>query len=146
MTTRSNKIYILSGILLLATAILKLISAVGHAKILKTYDPVFFMLTTGSVLSGAGIFEIIIGLILILNSSQPLKWHSLAFMCACFWSYRIGVLIVKPGKPCPCLGTVFGWFPWLNTHAQHVSLGILVFFMLCLIVCKRQPQINSNTV
>ena len=146
MTRRQNTLYIISGALLLATAILKFISAAGHAKILKTYDPVFYMMTTKSVLSGAGGFEVVVGLILILGRSQSLKWLSLALACGCFWAYRIGVLMVNPGKPCPCLGTVLAWFPWLQTHAQHLALGILIFLTLCLILCKPHLQNTCDLV
>jgi len=140
MARHTNILYRTAGGLLLATATAKLISFFGHAKILYTLDPVFFILTTKFLLLQAGIFEIVVGLTLLANTSSLLKWMLLLFTCLCFWSYRLGILIVNPGKPCSCLGTIFDWSPWLQTYSQYIALGILIFFTICLIPCNPRFQ------
>jgi hypothetical protein len=140
MARRVNILFRIAGGLLFVTAIVKFISVFGHAKILNSHDPVFYMLTTKSLLFEAGVFEIMAGLTLMLNKSPLLKWMVLLFTCLCFWSYRLGVLIVNPGKPCPCFGTIFDWSPWLHAYAQYIALGILIFLTICLIPCNPRFQ------
>lgn len=136
MSLRSKLLYRIAGVLLLVSAFTKFISVFGHARILKTMDPVFFMVTTKFVLLEVGILETAAACILIFGRSLFMKWMTLLILCLGFWSYRLGVLLVAPGRPCPCLGTIWDWSPWLRTHGDLFPLCILLFLTICLIICK----------
>jgi hypothetical protein len=144
MRYRGDIFYLISGVLLLATAAVKLVSMFSHAKILGAHDLIFFFLTTRYLLFIVAMFELLLGSILIFSRSGLIRWLSLGLVCECFWFYRLAIFFVDPEKPCSCLGTIFDWSPWMRAHGQQIALGILIYLTLCLVVFIPSFQSGRN--
>jgi hypothetical protein len=137
--------YRVCGLILLATAFAKIFSAFGRAKILFTPDPVFYV-SQRIVLAEAGVLEFAIGMLLLFWKCEQDKWKMLTLLCVCFWTYRVAVLISGAGGPCPCLGNVFDWSPWLRDHSQGLILAVLILMSLGVLVFNplRNPSFKKT--
>jgi hypothetical protein len=107
-----NLFIFLSGLLLLATAAAKLVSASGHAGILRMTNPIFGI-SFRNVLWIVGFLELVVALICFLGKQQKLKIWLIAWLATCFLMYRVGSVVMYNSKFCPCLGNL--------TDALHIS-------------------------
>lgn len=114
MTLGKIRLFIQSaGILLLVTAIAKLISSTGNAHMLNLSDPILF-LSYRQVFCVIGTLELIIGVICLSNKSIGLQAGLVGCLSASFVVYRIGLIVVGYHMPsCSCLGNL--------TEALHIS-------------------------
>jgi len=100
-----------AGFLLLVTAIAKLISSMGEARILKELDPVVHI-TFKMLFMSVGLCELIIALFCILTDKIKLQVICLAWLSTGFLLYHFAIWWIGYRKPCPCLGNL--------TDALHI--------------------------
>lgn len=93
------------AILLFVTGLLKVFSAGGTARILDQPDPLL-LLNVRNVLLGSALVEIAVAVYLLVATNNALRslflvlWLGVSFLL-----YHLLLLIIHPGKPCPCLGS-----------------------------------------
>jgi hypothetical protein len=113
MQPKLVRLFLLSaGVLLSITAIAKLISASGGARILQTPDPILSV-PFRYVFWVVGGIELVVALVCFLGTQVGLRAGLVAWLATGFVAYRIGLLWVGYSKPCSCLGTL--------TDALHMS-------------------------
>ena len=100
-----------SGALLFITAIAKLVSAGGNARILQMADPIL-SIPFRHVFWIVGALELIVAFICFFSKRLGLQAGFVAWLATCFLSYRLGLLWVGYHKPCSCLGNL--------TDALHI--------------------------
>jgi len=115
--------------LLLATALMKLLSIAAGERILDANDPILGMPYKGAMFGGA-ILEI--GVAILLSSHKrwtagllALSWLGLAF---CF--YHLALTVFEPGALCPCLGTLYGRLGIKLAAANAIAQVLAVFFLV----------------
>jgi len=101
-----------AGLLFLVTAIAKLVSASGSARILQNPDPLLGI-SFRTVFWIVGGIETIIALFCFFGKRRALQSGLIAWLCTNFVIYRLGLTWVGYHKPCSCLGNL--------TDALHIS-------------------------
>lgn len=113
MVERLIKCYLYSvSVLLSLTALAKLVSAAGSAKVLDTEDPIFHIRFRYVFVAVAGL-ELMVALACVL--AKPLRERAglVAWLAASFLFYRFGLYLVGYHRACGCLGNL--------TDALHLS-------------------------
>jgi hypothetical protein len=101
----------IAGILLFITAIAKIISGSGAAKVLQMPDPIL-MISFQQVFWLVGSLELLIACICFFGKRLGLQAGLIAWLATSFAIYRIGLLLSGYHKPCSCLGNL--------TDALHI--------------------------
>lgn len=131
--------------LLLASAILKMFSAIGNHPVLLKSDPVFPFLLKKYVLLMAGIVELIFAILCFGTQSLEKQLMALYFLLSVFSAYRIGLNVSGAAKSCDCLGLF--WVDIGFTAHQAYLLGVSVFwlytisFLVASIMAYREKRI-----
>lgn len=113
MKSKSFSFYIRSsGILLLITALAKMISATSSAQIMATLAPII-NISYRDLFIMVGLAEFMVGICLLFGKNVGLQVSLLAWLSTNILIYRIGLIWVGYHKPCSCLGTL--------TDALHIS-------------------------
>jgi hypothetical protein len=92
-----------SAALLTTTAIAKLVSCFGTAKILQNSDPLVG-LRFGHLMFIAGILELGVAAHSLFSRNRIVTVTLIAWLASIFVLYRIGLFFVGLNIPCPCLG------------------------------------------
>jgi hypothetical protein len=100
-----------SGVLLVLTAVAKLIGSFGTARILNSLDPVF-LISFGRTFQLAAVVELGVAAICFLNKNRILQTGLIALLATNFLLYRFGLHWVGYHGLCPCLGNL--------TDALHI--------------------------
>ncbi len=116
-----------AGLFLALTGFIKAASITGHAKLLKTNDPIFTFASVRAMLGLAAILEIVVALFCFLDVPIRTKRVALAWISTLLIGYRIGRWFLGVGEPCPCLGTLWEWLPVDPQVPERVLLILLVF-------------------
>ncbi len=95
----------LAGVLLLITAIAKLVSAGNTASIWQTTDPVF-SISFRAVFWIVGIIELITAAICFVGKRLALQAVLVVWLSTSFLAYRLGLWWLDWHLPCPCLGSM----------------------------------------
>lgn len=98
--------------LLWVTALAKLISATGSARILRESDPVL-ILPLGVILGLVGFLELFVGGLCFYSKKSFLWAGVLVWMSTNFIAYRVALHLAGGRRQCKCLGTI--------TDALHIS-------------------------
>jgi hypothetical protein len=101
-----------AGTLLLATAVAKLISAGGNARILQFPDPIF-AIPFRHVFWIVGVLELVIALVCLFGRQPRLQAGLLAWLATSFVIYRLALSLSGYHGSCHCLGNL--------TDALHIS-------------------------
>ena len=101
-----------AGVLFLATAIAKLISACGTAAVLEIPDPILDI-SFRHLLWITGTSELIVALFCIFGNRTNFPAWLVAWFATNFLVYRITFILAGYKKPCPCLGNI--------TDVLHIS-------------------------
>jgi hypothetical protein len=110
---RLIRLFVLSaGVLLFVTALAKLLTARGTARVLLSPDPIF-AIPFREVLLAVAVLELLVALSCLLGSGLRLQVLLVACLSTNFVSYRVGLWLMGWHGPCGCLGTLTG--------ALHVS-------------------------
>lgn len=129
--------------LLALTACLKLYSAFGSARILGRPDPLL-MLTNRQVMVIGAVIELAIVACLVFGRNAQAKYLLLIALNTTFALYRLGVWLVAPGMPCPCLGTVLPLEPATVDSLLQLVVAYSVLGSLYFLVSERLRQRDSQ--
>ena len=116
-------------VILLLSAVAKLVSATGKAKILTRRDPLVG-LTYGRVLLFAAALDSITVVALLATRAKSLQLVMIACLSLVFGAYRAGSALTGAPPLCPCLGTVS---QALHIPAPIVDRATFVVFLYLLI-------------
>ena len=117
-------------IILLATATLKVVSALGSAPALEQRDPVFILLTTREVLLISSAMELAT-CISFFQRDVIRRLVPLASLCLVFVAYRVGLSWLRiPTWQCPCMGAAAEWFSLDKLVMGRFVVGVLAFMLL----------------
>lgn len=94
-----------AGLLLLATAIAKIVSSGGSSRIMQESDPLL-KISFREVFRVIGLIELMIALICLLSRRVILQVALIAWLSTSFSLYHFGVYWIGYRKPCPCLGNL----------------------------------------
>jgi hypothetical protein len=94
-----------SGVVFMATAMAKLISGIGSARILDNPDPIFYI-SFRKILWIAGGLELLVALICLFGRQIQLQSWLVACLSTNFALYRIGLWLIGWHTPCSCLGNI----------------------------------------
>ena len=117
MTTKTVRVNIAfiflksAGVVLVVTAIAKLISSFGTARILQNIDPVLGI-PFRDELWIVGTIELTVSLICFFGKSYRLQSIIVTWLATSILVYRIGLVWIDYRKPCSCLGNL--------TDALHI--------------------------
>ena len=116
-----------AAVVLIATAAAKLAGILFQSPLLQGVEPMTG-LPLSSVAALIAVGESILASVL-LGSSTAGTAAALTFVFAAgALGYRL--LILSPQAPCPCLGGISHWLPWLAVYERNVLLLILVWLLL----------------
>jgi hypothetical protein len=125
--TRMERCFIYSAMAALAvTAVAKLYSATGSARLLDRADPLL-LLTHRHVIILVGWIELAVAAYLLLGRERILKLLSVAWLASMFAAYRAGVWWIGAPKACGCLGSLGDLLPVSEGVVNHAMLVILVY-------------------
>jgi len=127
------------------TGILKLWTAFTSAKILELSDPIL-LVSNRLVALILGAIELLIADYVFRSVNISIKLSVMLWLILCFAVYRLGWWLSDVPSPCPCLGTGYEWWPWLNTQLPIVST--IIFCILAAVVFLRllaQVVVGQNT-
>ena len=124
---RVEKLFVRSAAaLLLLTALAKLYSAFGSARILTALDPMMH-LCYRQIMVGVGLVELAIGIYLFRGRSAVIKLFAVLWLSTNFVVYRMANDLMN-FYVCPCLGTV-GDSLHLSRKQSGSLLQILVLYL-----------------
>ncbi len=107
------------------SAVGKLISVALPTPILTRPDPVIYPLQVWHVAAVAALLEAFAGVWLLRNAHHKFAPGVILWLCSLFIAYRIGLVVISPGAPCPCLGRLAGWLPFPEQTTDRGLLAIL---------------------
>src|SRR5208283_189138 len=118
-----------AGGLLLATAAAKMVSSLGHSRILLQRDPVSTLLFR-DLFQVVSVVEIVIAFVCLFSRRIWLSAGLLAWLATSFLSYRLVLLWAGYRKPCPCLGNLTDVLHIPPQTADTAMKIILVYLLL----------------
>ena len=118
-----------AGVLLLATAIAKLVSAGGSARILQYPDPIL-EISFRNVFWIVGITELIIAFVCFLGKRLGLQSVLVAWLATSFLAYRLGLWWSGWQRPCSCLGNLVDAIHISPQVADNVMKGVLTYLLI----------------
>lgn len=107
--------------LLLVTAAAKLVSASGNAPLLDYPDPLFG-LPNRHLMLWVGWVELAVAAALVAPMDRRRQHLLVAWLSTTFLTYRTGLLLLHPDKPCACLGTLTE-----KLHFSQATISILLW-------------------
>jgi len=116
------------AVIFLATAVAKMISSVGHGRILLEHDPVSGFIFR-DLFRVVGVLEIVIALTCYFSKRIWMSASLVAWLATSFLIYRIVLLWAGYRKPCPCLGNLTDMLhisPQTADTAMKIVLGYLL--------------------
>lgn len=132
-TTQNNdkltRLFVQSvGIILCLTAIAKLVSAGGSARILNLPDPLL-ILSNKIVLVLVAVMELVIAGFALFSKKINLALYLIAWFASNLLIYRLGLWWSKVAAPCSCLGTVTDALPF-SPHTIQLMMKCILGYML----------------
>ncbi len=101
-----------AGVVLLFTALAKLISAGGSAHIMLLTDPIL-PISFRNVFWLVGVIEIVVAAVCLFGKNVMLQAGLVVWLATNFVFYRFGLIWIGYHRPCSCLGNL--------TDALHIS-------------------------
>ena len=121
-----NYLHGVAGVLVL-TAIAKLFSLSSSEGVWSVNEPIFGLAYRPLFAILAGL-ELVLAVCVLCRLPLQLKHSLIGLFAACGICYHAARAFAQIPEPCPCLGKLFEWSPWLERHGGMIALGILVFF------------------
>ena len=116
------------GVVLILTAIAKLVAGFGSAHVLLLDDPLFGV-SFRSLLLFAALLEIVVAAICFLGNDTGKQSAVVAWLATEFLLYRIGLHLVGYHKPCSCLGNITDALYISPKSADMVMKFILAYLL-----------------
>jgi hypothetical protein len=117
-----------SGILLALTAVAKLISSFGTARILYNVDPIF-LISFGRIFQVTAVVELGVAAICFLNKNRKVQSGLIALLASSFLLYRFGLHWVGYRSLCPCLGNLTDALP-ISPQTVDTIMKIILAYLL----------------
>lgn len=117
-----------AGVVLAATGLAKIASALSSGDVLRTYDPVLG-LTLGTLFAWVGMVEVTVALVCLTSRRMGLPVVLLVWLGASFVSYRLGLWWMGGPKYCSCLGTMTETLR-LSPVAADLALKLALAYLL----------------
>ena len=118
-----------TAIVLLATALVKAVSAFQGAAYLSDDDAVFYFLNVQELFMIAAVFEIVVSLFLLLSKNARARSIVLLATANLFIGYRVARLTVGASGPCLCLGYVGQWL-----HLSPVAVALTSYALFAYVI------------
>jgi hypothetical protein len=118
-----------SALVLLATALAKLASSVGHSEVLQMSDPLLRISFKHAFLV-AGIMELVVSGACFTSKDNVFSLKIIAWMATCFLVYRVGLYVIGWHKPCHCLGNLTDVIHISPDTADLIMKTILAYLLL----------------
>ncbi len=140
----------LSAVLLLATGVVKVVSAFSDSRLLQQLNPIFGI-SNGWVFAFIGTIEIYIASAVAFSRNSLLRTSLLALLVTGFLAYRSALVVLHIPGPCKCLGAATEWIPVLavyETPLMNATLGFLALsygFLLMAALRPRKPKPSVST-
>lgn len=117
-----------AAIILCLTAMAKLVSAGGSARILSLPDPILG-LPNRTVLIGVGAIELILAAVILFSKNSGIKPYLIAWFASNLVIYRLGLWWGNVAAPCSCLGTITDALPFSPKTIEWVMKFILAYLL-----------------
>jgi hypothetical protein len=117
-----------AGVLLLTTALAKVISACGIARVLQLEDPVF-LVSYKTLFWTVGLFELLVATICFIGNHTLLQLCLIAWLATSLAIYRLALIFIGYEKPCPCLGSLTSAIH-LSTRTSELILVLILIYLL----------------
>ncbi len=124
------------AIILLITAVAKIVSAMGVSTILLTSDPVF-LVSFRLLLLFVAFLELCVATICLFGKSSFIKVSSVAWLSTLFLLYHVGMRLTGYHRPCGCMGNLTDAIhlpPQMAAFTTDIILAYLLitsYTMLC---------------
>jgi hypothetical protein len=117
----------ITTLVLLITALAKILALTGDMRSLETADPVIQVFSVRQLMAiGAGL-EIIVAGIGFSRLPVRIKCWALAWLSSLFLLYRFARWYLGVSEPCKCLGDVWQWLP---VSRAALDAGLLAFLVV----------------
>ncbi len=126
-----------AGVLLLATALAKLVSSFGNAGVLGLPDPVFGI-RYRRLFWIAGALELAVASVCFFGRRVSTKALLVAWLGALFLVYRLGLLSAGFHMPCRCLGSLTAALGIPEQSADHLMRFALAYLLVGSCLCLLQ--------
>ncbi|MCX8156765.1 MAG: hypothetical protein N3J91_10010 [Verrucomicrobiae bacterium] len=108
---RSESLFHTSAATILClTAVCKLISVTGEARVMALADPIIRFVSLRQLLLWTALLELGVAWYLFNGRNIRARNYLLLWLCGLFIAYRVGLWLMQY-KGCSCLGTVTQWLP-----------------------------------
>jgi FtsH-binding integral membrane protein len=145
---RSSQRFVQSAFVLLAlTAIVKVISALGTARILDQPEPLFQMMTHRQMMFMAAGLEVFVIWMMWRERSPVGRAALVAWLGMVFLIYQAGLWWVAYDGPCPCLGNITAALGIPAATAGLLTKGMLVYLLAgsaFVLICARGSNATGN--
>jgi hypothetical protein len=130
MAVKTIRFFIFSsGVLFMAAAIAKLISAIGSARILDNPDPILYI-SFRKIFWIVGGLELLVALICLFGRRIQLQSGLVACLSTNFALYRLGLWLIGWHRPCSCLGNLTDALHIPPQTADTAMKVILVYLLI----------------
>jgi len=120
---------LIACVLLLLTALSKIIAGFGTASALNDPDIVFPQLKNRTLLFTAAGLELAVFLACMTNKSAQFQASLIAWVGSIFALYRIGLWIKGAKVTCGCLGVIARWLHISRPVADSISTLMLLYLL-----------------
>lgn len=142
-----NLFFLFSGIVLLATSLMKFVYLGGDHRILQVADPVISFLTYSNLLLITAAFELTIACLLISEKRDALGLLAIAWFSTVLFLYRALHHLSGAKTPCSCLGNISDYTGLTPKQAEACALVALILMLvgsyMLLIFETRRNQIST---
>ena len=117
-----------SSVVLITSALIKVVSACERVPLLSLPDQVFLIVNGRQVLLAVAAIEVIVGIFILVGREVRHNLLIVGCLSCCFLTYRLALAwLDASGSPCPCLGNLHKWLSLSATTVNRVSSLALVF-------------------
>lgn len=131
-------------VILLLTAVLKLASAFGVARILSTADPLLPFLSARMVSLLAAAVEFGAVAFILLSQTVAARLLMISWLFCLFVAYRAGLYVIGYRGYCSCLGRLMDFLPLRDQTLSVISLGLVSYLGIAVVMMiygRRQPVV-----
>jgi hypothetical protein len=118
-----------AGIVLLLTALAKILSAVGPARALDVPDPIIGI-SFRFVMVGVGLVELLIAFFCLFTARRWICLLAVAWLASNFVTYQLGLWWMGWHRPCGCLGNLTDALHISPTTADHIMKAVLAYLLI----------------
>ena len=130
MQVKLIRLFIFSaGVLLIVTAMAKIISSFGGDRVLEAQEPLF-IISYRNIFRIFGSLEMGVALFCLFSKHVILRTGLIAWMATSFLIYRISMPWVGYLKPCPCLGSLTSALHVSPQIADNIMRGALTYLII----------------